>query len=79
MRGPVKAEATSSTVAGPSKAGERVADQIEIELPTGLAPGTYALNVGMYTLADLQRATLTLPDGSPAPDNSLRLAEVEVR
>jgi hypothetical protein len=56
--------------------GETVADRVVLQVPGGLAPGDYRVEVGMYRAADLARC-LTL-DGEGRPIPSVILGTVRV-
>ncbi|MCG3209473.1 MAG: hypothetical protein FOGNACKC_03100 [Anaerolineae bacterium] len=49
--------------------GERILDPHTLPLPANLPPGSYRLALGWYHQPTGQRLPLSLPDGSPAPDD----------
>lgn len=48
--------------------GHAVADEVTLDVPADAAPGAYAVHVGMYDLATMQRLPITR-DGAPAGDS----------
>ncbi len=58
--------------------GERVSDSYAIALPSGLAPGEYQVEVGLYRLSDLSRLPVVGKD-QVLVDDKVYLAPVVVR
>lgn len=48
--------------------GELISDEYEVEIGSGMAPGTYQLWVGLYQPETFERP-LTMANGEPLPDN----------
>jgi len=58
--------------------GERIQDKYELTIAPDAPPGTYQIAVGMYTLATLERLSITDQNGSLQPDDRLLIAGPEV-
>ena len=56
--------------------GERLRDEYALTLPADLAPGTYAVEVGLYSYPELVRLTVT--EGPSSPGDRVLLASVVV-
>ena len=60
------------------RVGEVVKDEHRIELPTGVDPGSYTVQIGMYDATTMARLPLSASD-KRVQDNALMLTEVAVR
>jgi hypothetical protein len=58
-------------------AGEYVSDRLSLPL-TGVEPGTYRIEIGVYHPDTGERLPATAVDGSPFPNNTIPLGEVEI-
>jgi hypothetical protein len=59
-------------------AGEYVSDSLSLPL-SGIAPGTYRIEIGVYHPDTGERLPATDTDGLPFPNNSIPLGEVAIR
>lgn len=59
------------------RAREIIADEYGLPIPDDLPSGRYFINIGLYNPDDGTRPTVTL-DGTPQPDNQLRLAALQL-
>ena len=57
--------------------GETVEDRVTLEIPAGVAPGDYLVEVGMYRAADLARCLTLNGDGAPVERVVLGTVRVE--
>ncbi len=58
--------------------GEIIRDEVIVPLPTGLAPGTYAILVGLYDAASGQRLALTSATAPGSPRDAIQLTTLHL-
>ncbi|MBI3763341.1 MAG: glycosyltransferase family 39 protein, partial [Chloroflexi bacterium] len=61
------------------QAGETIEDPQWIDLPPGLLPGMYRVEIGLYRADTQERLPVVDARGAPVPDNSLPLGVIELK
>lgn len=59
--------------------GVTIFDPHPLTLPSELAPGSYRVQVGMYSWPSLERLPVTLADGTEVPERRVVIGQIEVR